>query len=709
MWGNGSQKAGMPKLDPVVDAGQATTDFDFNKSSDAEKLQWAISELEKRVKVDSVCDIRKPVSSGLQRRLVRLIGAKPLFKCLLDGIESRVLWDTGSQVSVIDLEWLSVFAPDAVLRPINDFLDHDEKVEFLAANNTVLPIQGAVVLEFTMGHKTFPVPFVVTSSSLSNPIIGFNVMTHAICSGETDMVVSSLRESMEEVSVGKINVMVDLISHNFEDTDCVGLLKATKNVTIPPKGVARFKCRVKGDVRGMDLSFITSAPTQGDWDEDLEVTNALGELVRGRTPNVNIEIRNTSDKVKEIRSNMVVGEISAVNAVIPIPVSKMSADVGSIKLGPKVGEGDDSPPDIPENQKWQPEAKLDHLPPDQKAAIEKLLWDECDLFAKTDTDIGEIPDLQMEINLTDEIPVNEAYRHLPRKLYDDVKSYLNDLIVNGWIQESKSAYASPIVCVRKKDGTMRLCVDYRRLNLKMIPDRHPIPRVQDLLDGLGGQKYFTTLDMAKAYHQGFIKEECRKYTAFATPWALYEWLRIPFGLKNAPAAFQRYICQALMGLLDTVCLAYLDDILVYGRTFPELLTNLRKVFRRLRSKGVKLRVDKCFFAMTEVRYLGRLVSEKGYRPDPEDIKALEKFRVPPSNVGEVRSMVGFLSYYRGHVQNFAKKMKPVYDLIKWKEKGREESGKSGKSGYNKKRSVGWSSELQAIIDDVIDTLQSLEV
>ena len=89
--------------------------------------------------------------------------------------------------------------------------------------------------------------------------------------------------------------------------------------------------------------------------------------------------------------------------------------------------------------------------------------------------------MQIDINLVDEVPVNEAYRHLPRKLYDDVKSYLNDLIVNGWIQESTSAYASPIVCVRKKDGSMRLCVDYRKLNLKMIPDRHPIPRVQDLL------------------------------------------------------------------------------------------------------------------------------------------------------------------------------------------------------------------------------------
>jgi transposase InsO family protein len=723
--------SGAVKLDAVAGARQQAT-VDFDKSSDYEKLCWAIAELEKRERKS--CDIRKDVDGNLKSRIVRLIGDKPLFSCKLDGVEAKVLWDSGSQVSVVDSEWVSTFAPNAVVRPVSDFLEPDEQVEFMAANNTEVPMVGAVILEFKLGDSSFPVPFVITSGQLSQPIIGFNVMKHMICSGERDTVISSLRDAMGDVAVGKITVMVNLISRNFEDTDCVGTLKSTRNILIPAKGVARIKCRVKGDVRGMDLSFVCSKPLVGDWDSDLEVTESLGEIVRGRTPHVNIEIRNNSSKPKEIKENMVVGEISSVTAVIPIKLDKGYVDkvnVNSLEIGVEEdSKGTESPirADAPEfvpgsqenhetlnlveGQKWLPKANLDHLTPEQRAEIEQLLWEECDLFARNDTDIGEIPELQMDIKLTDEIPVNEAYRHLPRKLYDDVKTYLNDLIINGWIAESTSAYASPIVCVRKKDNTMRMCVDYRKLNLKMIPDRHPIPRVQDILDGLGGQKFFSTLDMAKAYHQGFIKESCRKYTAFATPWALYEWLRIPFGLKNAPAAFQRYISQALMGLLDRVCMAYLDDVLVYGKTFKEPVTNLKQVFKRLKSKGVKLRVDKCHFAKQEVRYLGRLVSEEGYRPDPEDIKALEKFRVAPNNVGEVRSMLGFLGYYRGHVKDFAKRMKPVYDLIK-ADKSSESPGpakaKSGKTVYDKRRMVTWTAELQTIIDQIIDTLQSPEV
>ena len=158
-----------------------------------------------------------------------------------------------------------------------------------------------------------------------------------------------------------------------------------------------------------------------------------------------------------------------------------------------------------------------------------------------------------------------------------MKNHINNLLAHGWVRKSTSAYASPMVCARKKDGSLRLCIDFRRLNAKIIPDRQPIPRVQDILDGLKGQEWFSTLDMSQAYHQGEISEESRKFTAFSTPWSLLEWVRIPYGLSNAPPCFQRFINETLRELKDSICVAYLDDILIYGRNFKEHKRNVRTV------------------------------------------------------------------------------------------------------------------------------------
>ena len=733
-------------------SGGRQASIDFNKSSEYEKVQWAIKELEAMERRKNTCDIRQNVNERLRGRLVKLIGEKPLFDVVLQNVQSKVLWDTGSQVSVLSEGWVHENIPTAELHPISDFLEGGD-VEIKTANNSVMEMLGVVLLECVMGEKKCFVPFLVTNTPLSFPILGFNVIEHLITSGDRDDVLVALRKMTRGVDISKLSVMVNLITQNFEDSDYLGDLKVMKSCVIPAKGTVRLRCKVKGDVKGLDLAFMCSDVTTGEWDDILEVTDSLGKIVRGRTPHVVVELRNVSSKDVKIEKNVTVAEISAVNAFYPLKLFKsesegegleggVEAQVDSIRLDKKGKMSDDvkperdgldpfAPPFEPnkpvdpegvqksDGNKWLPEAKLGHLSPERRKMVEKVLYEECEVFAKSDTDIGDIPDFQMGINLTDEIPVNDAYRHLPRKLYDDVKTYLQDLIVNGWIQESKSAYASPIVCVRKKDGSMRLCCDYRSLNQKTVPDRHPIPRVQDLMDGLGGQKYFSTLDMAKAYHQGYIRADCRHMTAFSTPWSLYEWLRIPFGLKNAPAAFQRFIAQALTGLLDRVCLAYLDDVLVYGVTFEESVRNLQTVLRRLKSKGVKLRVDKCEFCKTEVRYLGRLISGKGYRPDPKDIKALEKFREAPKTVGEVRSLVGFLGYYRNYVKDFAKKLKPVYDLLKVDkcsvQSKRDVDPKSDKSskkgvkpskGYDKRKPVVWSAELQQVVDEVIDILQS---
>ena len=144
----------------------------------------------------------------------------------------------------------------------------------------------------------------------------------------------------------------------------------------------------------------------------------------------------------------------------------------------------------------------------------------------------------MDINLTDSLPVHESYRSISRKLYHEVKNHIDDLLTNQWIRNLHFAYASLMVYVRKNCGGLRLCIDYRKLNNKTIPDKQPIPKMQDILDSLGGQEWFSTVDMSKGYHQGYIKEECRKFTAFSTPSALYEWISIPYGLTNASPCFQ---------------------------------------------------------------------------------------------------------------------------------------------------------------------------
>ena len=162
----------------------------------------------------------------------------------------------------------------------------------------------------------------------------------------------------------------------------------------------------------------------------------------------------------------------------------------------------------------------------------------------------------------------------------------------------------------------------------------PLPRIQDILDNLGGQKYFMKLDMSKAYHQGFMDETLRHCTAFTSPWGLYEWLCIPFGFSNTPPAFQHFMNDYLVGLRDLVRITYLDKELCHSKTFDELLGNFKMVVRRLKQHGVKLRTEKYLFLKNEVKYLGKIISE-GYRDGSVGVEAIQKIKQKPSNVGDL--------------------------------------------------------------------------
>lgn len=361
---------------------------------------------------------------------------------------------------------------------------------------------------------------------------------------------------------------------------------------------------------------------------------------------------------------------------------------------------------------WDPPVDLDStvLSKDEVSQVRKLLRNECNTFTRDDNDIGYADGLQMSIELNDQVPVHSSYMAVPKPLLQEVKDYVNNLLNKQWIRKSTSQYTSPVVCVRKKDGTLRLCVDYRRLNAKTIPNQHPIPRVQDALDSLGDSKWFSLLDQSKAYHQGFIQEKCRKYTAFSTPWGQFEWNRIPFGLTGAPGVYQAYMNETLEGLRDTFCLPYLDDILFYSKSFDEHLKHLKSVFQRLWEKGLKLKPSKCHLFQKSVRYLGHLITTTGHTIDPSDTTAVKKLREKkPKNVGEVRQLMGFIGFYRGYIPEFSRRAKPIYDLLKEE----PEPNKKGRTKLTKKKGqkcsntpVVWTTEHQNILEELIDLLIS---
>ncbi|CAH2226641.1 jg24697 [Pararge aegeria aegeria] len=243
-----------------------------------------------------------------------------------------------------------------------------------------------------------------------------------------------------------------------------------------------------------------------------------------------------------------------------------------------------------------------------------------------------------------------------------LKQIINDLVLNGIVRESTSDYASPVILVKKKNGEDRMCTDYRELNKNTIPIKFPLPIISDQIDRLSDATYFISLDMAQGFYQIPIKEDSVPKTAFITPDGLYEYVRMPFGLMNAPAVFQRAIITALRPLLDYI-LVYMDDVLIKCKTFTEGLQTLDKVLAALTKAGFTVNAKKCSFFKTSIEYLGNLITNGTVRPSPSKVEALEKSAVP-TNVKQVRQFCGLAGYFRRFIPSFSERLIPLYNLTK---------------------------------------------
>ena len=204
----------------------------------------------------------------------------------------------------------------------------------------------------------------------------------------------------------------------------------------------------------------------------------------------------------------------------------------------------------------------------------------------------------------------------------------------------------------KKDGQIRLCIDYRKFNENSIRPSFYIPDTQEILEKVAGNRFFTTLDLVKGYHQIPMHIESIEKTAFSTPSGHYEYLRMPFGLNGAPATFQRALQSILSEEHRKISFVYLDDVIIFGKSKEEHNSRLNQVLTKLRDSSVKLSKEKCIFGSQEVHFLGHIVNEQGIKTDPEKIRTILEWK-QPENVGELVSFLGLASYYRQFVKNFA--------------------------------------------------------
>ena len=305
---------------------------------------------------------------------------------------------------------------------------------------------------------------------------------------------------------------------------------------------------------------------------------------------------------------------------------------------------------------------LPNLSETEKSTLLDLLGEFSDVFAPVTGPRGCTTAVKHAIPTTGP-PIRQPVRRLPEAPKDTVRTEVQYMLENDIIRPSASPWSSPVVMVRKKDGSWRFCIDYRKLNSATHWDAYPLPRIDTTLDSLTGCRYFTTLDLASGYWQVAVEETDKEKIAFSTMNGHFEFNVMPFGLTNAPATFQRLMECVLVGLMYEQCLIYLDDIIVFSTTFDEHLRRLRNVLVALREAHLQLKLSKCSFACTEVAYLGHVVSANGITPDPQKVAAVLQFP-KPTEAKPLRQFLGLTNYHRKFIHNYANIAEPLHRALK---------------------------------------------
>ena len=399
----------------------------------------------------------------------------------------------------------------------------------------------------------------------------------------------------------------------------------------------------------------------------IDVQTVYATLADGSN-RVTVVLRNNTQDWLEIKKGIPIARMVAANE-IPKVINLLLAE--KPKEQPTLTET--------ERQDWLLEkldlTGLDAWPKDQAERAHSLLKEYHDIFSLEKCDVGHTKAAKHKIVLKDPDtpPFKESFHQIPPPQLDEVQAHVKMMLDAGVIWLSNSPWCNAVMLVRKKDGSLCFCIDFRKLNALTVKDSHPLPHICETLETLAGASHYSTFDMNSGFWQVPMDEESKQYTAFTLgSIGLYECESMPFGLCNAPPTFQRLMQNCLGELNPTYCLIYLDDVIIFSQTEEEHLERMHVVFDRLREHGLKLKPSKCDVFKTKINYLVHHVSKKGVLPSKKNLEAIAECP-PPDTYTKVKSFVGLMGHYRHFIKGFANIATPLYDLTSGETKTRSQN------------------------------------
>lgn len=624
-----------------------------------------------------------------------LVGPRCTSKVTVGDVTCESILDTGSQVTTISETFHSRHLSTLPIQPIHQLLEVE------GAGGQSVPYLGYVEVLLTFPESVTGTKEQLSVLALIVPechfnsripvLVGTNVLLQLYQCGVSHDKFQFLKRSDSIALLLQHVVQV----HKSETKACLVKLHGEKPITIP----ARHRMCLFGDVRvgkaNPHTSFVLEPPEPSSLPGGLFLQCTLININTKASSKIPVVLSNTTDHNVTLPSKCIIGRVSAVQSVMP-STSTLLAD-SHTSVGKHSFNLSESP--VPEEWKQRIIDKLNSIP---------------EVFAADDLSFGHTSAVKHHIRLQDETPFKERSRPIHPSDREAVRQHLRELLDAGIIRESESPFASPVVVVKKKNGKIRLCIDYRKLNTRTIKDAYALPNIEETFSALNGAKWFSVMDLKSGYYQVEMAEEDKPKTAFTCPLGFYEFNRMPQGITNAPSTFQRLMEKCVGDLHLSEVLVFLDDLIVFSQTLEEHEARLMKVLSRLKSYGLKLSPEKCQFFRSSVKYLGHIVDAQGVHTDPDKVSALKNWP-RPANREQLKCFLGFAGYYRRFVDGFSKIARPLNILTSGycppKKRGKVYKVTRTKPGINPRTPLGeqWTPECESAFRTLIDKLTTAPV